>query len=61
MAYSHSAQRVSGTDTKGKTVDFIARVTDVYRKMGGDWRIVHEHVSVPVNMDTGKADMMSSP
>ena len=61
MAYSHSAQHITGTDTKGKAVDFIARVTDVYRKMGGDWRIVHEHVSVPVNMDTGKADMMSSP
>jgi ketosteroid isomerase-like protein len=61
MAYSHSAQHVSGTDTKGKPVDFIARVTDVYRKLGGDWRVVHEHVSVPVNMDTGKPDMMSSP
>jgi len=61
MAYSHSVQHVSGTDTKGKAVDFTVRVTDVYRKMGGDWRVVHEHVSVPVNMDTGKPDMMSSP
>ncbi|HEX3432280.1 MAG TPA: nuclear transport factor 2 family protein [Rhizomicrobium sp.] len=60
MAYSHSVQRMNGTDRKGKSVDFTVRVTDIYRKMGGDWRIVHEHVSVPVNMDTGKPDMTSS-
>lgn len=61
MAYSHSIQHISGTDTKGKPVDLTVRVTDVYRKSGGDWRVVHEHVSVPVNMDTGKPDMMSAP
>jgi ketosteroid isomerase-like protein len=61
MAYSHSAQHISGTDTKGKPIDFTVRVTDVYRRIGGEWRIVHEHVSVPVNMDTGKPDMTSSP
>jgi uncharacterized protein (TIGR02246 family) len=61
LAYSHSAQHISGTDAKGKAVDFTVRVTDVYRKTGGDWRIVHEHVSVPVDMDTRKPDMNSSP
>lgn len=60
MAYSHSIQHISGTDTKGKPVDMTVRVTDVYRKLGGDWRVVHEHVSVPVNMDTGKPDMTSA-
>ena len=61
MAYSHSVQHISGTDTKGKPVDMTVRVTDVYRKLGGDWRVVHEHVSVPVNLDTGKPDMTSAP
>jgi uncharacterized protein (TIGR02246 family) len=61
MAYSHSIQHISGTDAKGKPVDMKVRVTDVYRKSGGDWRVVHEHVSVPVNMDTGKPDMNSAP
>jgi len=61
IAYSHSIQHMTGTDTKGKPVDFTVRVTDVYRKSGGDWRVVHEHVSVPVNMDTGKPDMTSAP
>ena len=60
MAYSHSIQRVTGTDAKGKPVDMTVRVTDVYRRTGNDWRIVHEHVSVPVNTDTGKPDMTSA-
>jgi len=61
MGYSHSIQHVTGTDTKDKAVDFAVRVTDVYQKIGGAWLIVHEHVSVPVNFDTGKPDMMSTP
>ena len=61
LAYSHSIQRVAGTDKQGKKLDLTVRVTDVYRKSGGDWRVVHEHVSVPVNMDTGKPDMSSAP
>lgn len=61
MAWGHSIQHVTGTDTKDKPVDFTVRVTDVYRKSKGEWLIVHEHVSVPVNMDTGKPDMNSTP
>ena len=61
MGYGHSIQHVTGTDTKDKPVDFTVRVTDVYRKIKGAWLIVHEHVSVPVNMETGKPDMTSAP
>src|SRR5262249_60438833 len=45
LAYSHSIQRVSGTDKHGKKLDLTARVTDVYQKIRGRWFIVHEHVS----------------
>lgn len=61
IGYSHSIQHVTGTDTKGKPVDFTVRLTDVYRKIKGNWLIVQEHVSVPVNLDTGKPDMTSAP
>jgi ketosteroid isomerase-like protein len=38
------------------------RVTDVYRKIGGRWLVVQEHVSVPIDLDHGgKPDMMSTP
>lgn len=61
LAYSHSIQRVSGTDKQGKKLDLTVRVTDVYRKTGGRWYIVHEHVSVPVDLDTDKGDLTSKP
>jgi uncharacterized protein (TIGR02246 family) len=61
LAYSHSIQRVTGTDKHGKKVDLTLRVTDVYRKMRGRWFVVHEHVSVPVDLDTAKPDLASKP
>ena len=33
----------------------------VYRKIGGKWFIVQEHVSVPVDLETMKPDLMSKP
>jgi len=61
IGYGHSIQHVTGMDTKGKPVDFTVRVSDVYRKLDGKWLIVQEHVSVPVNFDTGKPDLTSAP
>jgi ketosteroid isomerase-like protein len=60
-AYSHSIQRVAGTDKHGKKLDVTVRVTDVYQKSGGGWSIVHEHVSVPVDLETDKPDLSSKP
>jgi ketosteroid isomerase-like protein len=61
MGFSHSIQRLTGTDTKGQPVDLTVRVTDVYRKFKGRWLIIHEHVSVPVDLATGKPDLSSKP
>jgi ketosteroid isomerase-like protein len=59
LAYSHSIQHVNGVDTKGKPIDLTVRVTHVYRKINGHWLIQHEHVSVPVDLATGKPDLAS--
>ena len=61
LAYSHSIQRVAGTDKQGKKLDLTVRVTDVYKKARGRWLIIHEHVSVPVDLDTSKPDLSSKP
>ena len=61
LAYGHNIQRVAGTDKAGKAIDLTVRVTDVYKKIKGHWLIVHEHVSVPVDLDTGKPDLSSKP
>jgi ketosteroid isomerase-like protein len=61
LGYSHSIQRVSGTDEKGQLIDLTWRDTAAYRKIGGNWLIVHEHGSVPVDLATGKPDVTSKP
>lgn len=61
LAYGHSIQRVAGKTKDGKTLDITVRVTDGYRKEGGKWLVAHEHVSVPVDVLTGQADLSSKP
>jgi uncharacterized protein (TIGR02246 family) len=61
VAYGHSVQSLHTTAPDGAKSDMVVRVTDVYRKQGGKWRIVQEHVSMPVDLDTGKADLLSKP
>jgi uncharacterized protein (TIGR02246 family) len=60
-AYSHSIQYVSGADKKGQPLALNVRVTDVYQKINGNWLIIHEHVSVPVDLGTGAGDLLSKP
>jgi ketosteroid isomerase-like protein len=59
LGFSHSVQHVTGTDVNGHPVDRTVRVTDGYRKIGGNWLIVLEHISVPVDLKTGKAMITS--
>ena len=61
LAYSYSFQHHRATTKAGGSHDVTVRVTDVYRKRGGKWLIVQEHVSVPVDPRTGKADLQSEP
>jgi uncharacterized protein (TIGR02246 family) len=61
LGFSHSIQHPVLTDKDGKQTDLVVRVTDGYRKIKGKWLIVQEHVSVPVDLATGKADLSSKP
>lgn len=61
FAYSYAIDHFSGDLKAGGKMDATVRVTDVYRKIGGKWLIVHEHVSVPVDLATAKADLQSKP
>ena len=61
VAYSHSIQSLQFTRKDGSKAELVVRLTDVYRKMHGQWLIVQEHVSIPVDLDTGKPDVLSKP
>lgn len=56
IGFGHSLQHVTGTDLQGRPVDRWVRVTDGYRKVGGRWLIAMEHISVPVDLSTGKEE-----
>jgi ketosteroid isomerase-like protein len=60
-AYSHYISAGMMTAKDGTTSELTVRITDVYRKIGGKWLIVLEHVSVPVDLATGKPDLLSKP
>jgi ketosteroid isomerase-like protein len=49
------------TAKDGSKFNLTARVTDCYRKINGKWLITQEHVSVPVDLNTGKPDLTSKP
>lgn len=54
VGFGHSFMNTKGTDMQGNPVDRNVRVTAGYRKIEGNWLIVHEHISVPVDFATGK-------
>ena len=61
VGFGHSFQHITGIDLQGQPVDRWVRVTDGYRKVGGRWLIAMEHISVPVDLATGKAADAAKP
>jgi ketosteroid isomerase-like protein len=51
VAFCLGFVRISGTKTDGKKEDVWARQTLCFERLGGTWKIVHEHISVPFYMD----------
>jgi PhnB protein len=49
--FCHSLNRLSGTTTDGEKEDVWFRQTLCLRKIRADWRIAHQHESVPFYMD----------
>jgi len=54
VAFGHSLNRISGTLKNGKSFPWV-RCTVCFRKIDGNWLIVHDHVSVPLDPASGKA------
>jgi uncharacterized protein (TIGR02246 family) len=61
VAFSHSLNHVIGTTRDGKKLDIWWRSTVCYRQMDDKWMITHEHNSVPVDVESGKASLSLRP
>jgi len=59
-AYAHLIHHFNGI-VNDKPLDLTDRVTDIYRKLNGQWVIVQEHISIPVDLETGRGDLTSKP
>lgn len=55
VAFSHSLVRTIGTMSSGQEIDRWLRRTLCLRRISGKWLVTHEHVSLPVNPESGKA------
>ena len=55
VAFCHSLGHVKSTRIGGEKADYWVRVTSGFRKLNGRWLIVHEHISMPLNMETMQA------
>lgn len=55
VAFSHSLNRMGGVLKNGSRSERWLRWTACYRKRNDQWLIVHEQVSVPIDIRTGKA------
>lgn len=61
VAVAFMLERVSGTLKNGEPSDFWLRATQTYRKVDGRWLAVHDHISVPTDLATGKAALDLKP
>ena len=55
VAFTRSFNRSSATLNTGQKAEFWLRWTACWHKIGGRWLIVHMHVSVPFDVETGRA------
>ncbi|HTH44099.1 MAG TPA: nuclear transport factor 2 family protein [Oxalicibacterium sp.] len=55
VSFAHYLTRCGGTAEDGQQKTSWMRATVCHRLIGGAWLIVHEHFSVPFDMQSGKA------
>jgi ketosteroid isomerase-like protein len=54
VAYSHQHFTAAGRSGKPK-LDAVVRQIDVLHKENGQWLIIYQHLSVPIDIHTGQA------
>jgi uncharacterized protein (TIGR02246 family) len=55
VGFLHALERLTGKLKNGQQSDMWLRATSGVRKINGKWLIVHDHISVPADFESGKA------
>jgi ketosteroid isomerase-like protein len=61
MGMARSIQHFTWKDKGGKAMAMTIRVTDVFHKVKGDWKAIHSHISVPVDLKTNQGQLNLKP
>ncbi len=61
LAFAHSLNHVNGTLASGHVTDMWVRWTACFRRIDGAWLVVHDHVSVPADLEHGQAAVNLTP
>lgn len=61
VAFCHALTHCGGTGPDGTEQSGWLRMTSCLERRDGKWQIVHEHFSVPFDMESGKALMNLQP
>jgi ketosteroid isomerase-like protein len=61
LAFVHGLNHVHGTLAGGHPSDMWVRWTACFRRIDGVWLVVHDHVSVPADLEHGKAAVNLTP
>ena len=55
VAFCHCLGHVTATRQNGEKADYWVRVTVGFQKRQREWLMIHDHVSMPIDMETTKA------
>jgi ketosteroid isomerase-like protein len=61
LAFANSLNHVKGTLANGHVTDLWVRWTVCFRRIDAVWLVVHDHVSVPADLQHGKAVVNLTP
>lgn len=61
LAVTYGIEHITGTLKGGQRVDMWIRYTSVFKHIKGHWFDIHDHVSVPADLNTGKAALDLKP
>lgn len=61
LAFVYSLNHVSGTLASGHKSDLWVRWTACFRRVAGAWLVMHDHVSVPADLEHGQAVLNLTP
>lgn len=61
MAVFHFYSKICGSNQPEHAKSPWCRTTVCFQKIDGQWIVIHEHISMPINMETGTVALLKEP